>query len=149
PLGTLTSTQTLHDCKDQVCDGNGGTTTQNNDTDTPFDNETCTSDVCTNGVPSNPPVDVGTTCSESGGIECDGSGHCVECVMPSECPGTDTVCRFRTCAGGTCGFANATDGTACDANGGTCVAGECQPAFTVVRVGTGAAALTGSATDTF
>jgi hypothetical protein len=34
-----------------------------------------------------------------------------QCTVASECPGTDTDCRFRTCNGGACGFDNVAGGT--------------------------------------
>src|SRR6185503_11528005 len=51
-LGTPVATQMAGDCKKVVCDGNGGTTTQNDDMDVPNDNNACTDDVCSNGAPS-------------------------------------------------------------------------------------------------
>ena len=43
-----------------LCDGNGGNTSVADDTDKPVDGDACTSDVCTNGVPSNPDLPRGT-----------------------------------------------------------------------------------------
>src|SRR5262249_54102278 len=96
------------------------------------DSEACTQDVCTSGVPSNPPVAVGTTCSEGTGTHCDGAGKCVECVVATDCAGTDTECQQRTCTSGTCAMTFTAAGTAlatqaagdcqkvvCDGNGGT------------------------------
>src|SRR5690606_23914624 len=37
---------------------------------------------------------------------------------PEDCPGLDTTCRFRTCAAGKCGFAEAHAGTSCSEDGG-------------------------------
>src|SRR5581483_1677628 len=75
----------------------------------PVDNNACTSDVCTAGAPSNPPVASGTSCG--GGSICDGQGACVACVTAATCPGTDTECHTRTCTGGVCGVHNVTAGT--------------------------------------
>jgi len=36
------------------------------------------------------------------------------CATAQDCPGTDTVCRSRTCTDGVCGFADAPAGTATD-----------------------------------
>ena len=46
-VGTPLAAQTSSDCQKAVCDGAGATTTQNDDTDLPDDNNACTTDVCT------------------------------------------------------------------------------------------------------
>lgn len=96
--GTLVSHQVDGDCNQLVCDGHGNTVPQEDDGDLPFDNETCTTDVCTHGVASNPPVAAETACSEGTGSRCDGGGACVECLAATECPGTDTPCFTRACS---------------------------------------------------
>src|SRR5262249_48357125 len=70
-------------------------------TDKPVDNNPCTDDVCTNGVPSNPTLGDGTGCGN--GLACVG-GACTGCTAPSECPGTDDECKTRKCTAGACGF---------------------------------------------
>jgi formylglycine-generating enzyme required for sulfatase activity len=73
----------------------------------------------------------GAACTEGGGHFCDGSGACVECVSATTCPGQDTDCQSRTCAGNTCGVSFMQAGTPasiqvtgdckrkqCDGNGG-------------------------------
>src|SRR6185295_9057944 len=89
-------TQSAGDCKRSQCDGNGQTVVVNDDTDKPVDTNTCTQDVCSNGVPSNPPVAANTACSQNGGKLCNGSGTapaCVQCLAPTDCTGsTDTEC---------------------------------------------------------
>jgi hypothetical protein len=74
---TLVASQTAGDCKKNVCDGAGAQTMANDDADVPGDNKQCTSDVCTNGAPSNPNLQDGTACNESGGSVCNGQGACV------------------------------------------------------------------------
>jgi hypothetical protein len=74
--GTVVASQTAGDCKKNECDGAGSTVAVNDDTDLPVDNKTCTNDVCTSGVPSNPPVAWGTACNQGGTI-CDGNGTCI------------------------------------------------------------------------
>jgi hypothetical protein len=120
PLGTLLAIQTPADCQKNVCDGNGGTTTQNDDTDVPDDFNLCTNDVCTAGVPSNPDVSSGTACGT--GLTCDATGDCMGCSVASDCPGTDDECKTRTCTAGTCGFTFAAAGTATS----TQTAGDCK-----------------------
>lgn len=73
--GVALPQQTAGDCKEVVCNGVGGTMTQNADSDVPVDGMPCTKDVCTSGTPSNPPESPGTDCG--GGNQCDASGQCV------------------------------------------------------------------------
>ncbi|MFZ5445251.1 MAG: lamin tail domain-containing protein [Myxococcota bacterium] len=120
--GTAVTTQTAGDCQRTVCNGTGGTTQQNDNADLPIDGNQCTSDVCTVGVPSNPPVSSGATCSQNGGAVCDGSGACVQCVTAATCPGVDNECQTRTCTAGTCGFTFVASGTAVT----TQTAGDCR-----------------------
>ena len=102
--GNRTSAQTPGDCKQDECDGKGAVVSMNDDADVPVDNETCTQDVCTNGVPSNPAVTAGTVCSEGKGQLCDAAGQCVECLVANDCAGVDDECRTRTCTAGVCGL---------------------------------------------
>jgi hypothetical protein len=81
-------------------------------TDVASDNKQCTIDSCTSGVPTYTPSGAGTTCSENGGVVCNGSGTCVACTQPSHCPGADTECSTRTCVANACGVNNAPSGTA-------------------------------------
>ena len=46
-----------------------------------------------------------------------GAGGSGGCSSPTECPGVDTTCRYRTCDG-SCGMQNAPQGTVCTENGG-------------------------------
>lgn len=72
----------------------------------------------------------------SGGEGGQGGG----CSDPSECPGTDTECRTRTCEGGVCGFDDAPQGTVV----GSQVTGDCQRS---ICDGAGAISLENDATD--
>jgi hypothetical protein len=104
PSGTVVSNQTPGDCKQNRCNGVGGIVAVNFNSDVPVDGNSCTKDVCTNGVPSNPPETSGTTCNQNGGKVCNGASACVACVAASDCPGTDTECQTRTCTANVCGF---------------------------------------------
>lgn len=73
--GTKTSMQTAGDCHANECDGSGNIASVIDNTDIPVDGNPCTNDVCTAGVPSNPPVADGTACSTMGGTHCMG-GTC-------------------------------------------------------------------------
>lgn len=149
--GTVVSAQTAGDCKKNVCDGAGAVVAENDDTDVPNDDNDCTDDVCTGGVPSNPPKSSGAACGADSDLMCNGEGACVGCVDASDCSGDDTECRVRACDAGTCGFTNTPQGTpvtnqtdgdckknVCDGNGGVeteiddsdvPTAAECREAF--------------------
>lgn len=129
PNGTPVSQQTAGDCKERRCNGAGAIVSVNLDSDTPNDNNPCTKDVCAGGVPSNPPETPGTACNANGGLVCDGSGACVECVAPTTCPGSDDECKTRVCAGGKCDMSYASPETQCgDQKSFRCDgAGTCAP----------------------
>ena len=103
--------QTTGDCKRLICDGSGHANDQNDDGDLPLDNDDCTLDTCTAGVPDNPDAPDGTPCGTDG--FCDGSGTCSTkkvlgdpCTLDGECdsghcPSGDGVCCASTC-GATC-----------------------------------------------
>lgn len=125
---TPAATQTPGNCHEMRCDGAGTGTNAVDDTDVPVDANQCTDNVCTAGVPSNPSSPTGLVCTMGGGTVCDGSGACVQCNVPANCPGTDTECATRTCMTNTCGVSNASAGTACTMGGTMCDgAGNCVP----------------------
>lgn len=126
--GTVAATQLPGDCKKLVCDGAGNAVSNADNTDIPNDGNQCTSDVCFAGVPSNPPVALGTACNQNGGTACDGAGTCVQCTTPSQCPGTDTACQTRTCVANTCGFSFAPAGPVGTQTPGDCKVSSCDGA---------------------
>ncbi|MCB9628598.1 MAG: hypothetical protein H6725_14580 [Sandaracinaceae bacterium] len=113
--------QTANDCQVIECDGAGNERSVALNADVPVDGNPCTNDVCTAGVPSNPPTSVNSACNVNGGTYCDGGGQCVACNMASQC-GTNTFCQTFTCTGGTCGTAPTAVGTPLP----TQTAGDCQ-----------------------
>jgi hypothetical protein len=119
--GTPVAQPAAGDCLRSTCDGQGNSVTVADDTDLPVDGNPCTADVCASGVPSNPPLAAGTSCSLASGAaaECDGNGGCVDCQIS-----------------GTCG-------------GGTSTPPPAPPTFRVMRVGDGAAALSSAAAAVF
>lgn len=128
---TPLASQTPGDCHVVVCDGNGGTITQIDNTDKPASTD-CTTGVCTNGVPSNPPVQAGTSCP--GGV-CDASGACVGCLTASDCAGTDTECAVHTCTSGVCGMAFQPNGTpTSNQTSGDCQKNVCDGAGNVISI---------------
>ncbi|MDI1434430.1 proprotein convertase P-domain-containing protein [Polyangium sorediatum] len=98
--------QNAGDCKVIVCDGNGGTKTNNDDTDLPDDSNACTADACVMGMPANTNLPQGTTCTPAGGntpLVCNDMGQCTGCGSSADCPGVDDECRVRTCVANVCG----------------------------------------------
>jgi hypothetical protein len=96
--------QTTGDCQLLLCmDGQEQPTIDN--ADVPVDGSTCTEDLCSSGVPQNPPLAYGSPCSEGSGTVCNATGECVECNAPIDCTGLpqDDDCQQRTCTGGVCG----------------------------------------------
>ncbi|MBK8259506.1 MAG: lamin tail domain-containing protein [Polyangiaceae bacterium] len=131
--GTPVASQTAGDCKRNECNGSGGIVANNFNSDVPVDGVQCTSDVCTNGVPSNPPVAVDTPCTQNGGSFCSAAGACVQCNAATQCPGTDTECQTRTCAGNTCGFNFTAAGTpVASQTTGDCKRNECNGSGAIV-----------------
>ena len=132
--GTVRSAahQVAGDCAKATCDGAGGTGTPIVDnTDVPKDNNACTSDVCTAGVPSNPDFPARTTCGT--GDLCDGSGTCVQCLLASDCPGATTDCAAPACTAGVCGTTFQAPGTVVAAQtSGDCLDQVCDGAGNVV-----------------
>jgi hypothetical protein len=85
---------------------------------------TCTSSTC--GAANAPARAV---CTDNGGRVCDGSGTCVECVAPTDCPAQTTVCKTNACSTNTCAVAFAALGTTCSDNLGVVCdgKGDCVP----------------------
>ena len=88
------------------------------------DNNACTDDVCENDLPVSKPTAAGSACTV-GGTLCDGMGKCVECLEPTDCPGTEDACQARTCSPeGQCGKTFTAAGTVVPAQ----VAQDCKQA---------------------
>jgi hypothetical protein len=102
--GDPSPAQIAGDCKRVVCDGAGGTTIINDDTDPPSDGNDCTSDLCSGGVATHPSLPALSACA--GGL-CDGAGVCKKgfgqaCAAPGDCGSglcVDGVCCDSICAG--------------------------------------------------
>lgn len=134
PAGTVTSAQTAGDCKVNQCDGTGNVVQVDANGDVPADDGSqCTSDVCSNGAPAHPAKAIDTACNQNGGALCSAFGTCVECNAATQCPGTDTECHTRTCAGNACGQSNAAAGTLTSAQtAGDCQQSQCDGAGNIV-----------------
>ncbi|NUP11463.1 MAG: lamin tail domain-containing protein [Polyangiaceae bacterium] len=118
--GTPAEAQTAGDCIHNECDGSGNIVGVADDGDLPVDDNDCTGDLCTDGVPSNPPVGVGDPCNDNGGAHCNADGNCVECVTGAHCASTVCTDRF-TCAPASCND-GAINGNETDLN---CGGGDC------------------------
>jgi hypothetical protein len=134
--GTAAEPDAPGNCQTAVCDATGGVTSVADNTDVPSDDgNACTDEVCTSGVPSHPAKAQGTACSQNGGSICSSGGTCVQCLVVGDCPGTDTVCRQRTCdaTSHTCGHNDAAQGTAAGADApGNCRKNVCDGAGAIV-----------------
>ncbi len=109
--GARLASQNPRDCRVLVCGPDGGVVSASDDSDLPIDGNDCTDDVCTDGIPSNPPRAAGSSCARDGGTMCNGAGACVQCLAASDCPGQDSDCRVRSCQAGACGFSFVDAGT--------------------------------------
>jgi hypothetical protein len=98
------------DCNVQVC-VDGVSMKSPDDSDLPKTTTPCDQEICTGGVPSNPPLPDTVTCGVNKDQICDGSGNCVECNTPIACPGTDDDCQVRSCTGHVCGITYLPAGT--------------------------------------
>ena len=70
------------------------------------DGNDCTDDLCANDQPIDPPRPANATCSQGTATRCNGSETapaCVECIVGTDCPGTDGECHARSCTNGVCG----------------------------------------------
>lgn len=102
--GDASPPQLAADCLVNVCDGAGGITSQNDDQDKPEDNNDCTLDLCTQGVPSHVNQPALASCALG---QCDGAGVCklavgLGCLIDSDCAGgmcVDGFCCDSLCAG--------------------------------------------------
>jgi len=75
--------QVKGDCKELVCDGQGKAVGIANKTDSPpEDDNPCADEVCQDGEPAFPPVDVGMPCGT--GSVCNGHGRCGDCLPQAQ-----------------------------------------------------------------
>ncbi len=122
-LPTPGFTEPVGDCKIHICSA-GVDAPLNDDADTADDMNSCTFDVCMNGVGSHPGVSMGTPCMVGQPEVCNGQGTCVECNVPADCVKlpTDDDCQTRTCTNNKCGQDFAAAGTPIS----TQIAGDCK-----------------------
>jgi hypothetical protein len=99
--------QKLGDCQQLQCNGAGLVKSAAFDTDVPVDSNDCTADVCSSGIPANPPLQLDTVCAKG---FCDGAASCVQCNHAAQCPNPPS-CVTATCNNNTCGTSNVAAGT--------------------------------------
>ncbi|MBL9026532.1 MAG: lamin tail domain-containing protein [Myxococcales bacterium] len=140
--GTVLAQQAEGDCKQDECDGSGGVTSVNLDTDVPpEDGDVCTTSACDMGNPMQAAVMDGTPCSDANACTqtdtcqagfCTGSNPVV-CTALDQCH-VAGICDPQN---GSCSNPNAPDGTGCDdgddcTQTDTCQTGACSGANPVV-----------------
>src|SRR5476649_2460474 len=105
-----------------ACGGGGSAASHcvNPATDCPATGTTCISAICSPaGECATVNATSGNACSTSGGHVCNGTGSCVACVAPTDCPATGTACASAVCSSaGACATVNAVSGSACATSGG-------------------------------
>jgi hypothetical protein len=135
------------DCHDVVCDGEGGVTSRLLDeNNVPVFENQCLAGTCDKaGVAGTEPLSAGAPCRLAGGGKvCDGSGHCVQCLLQSDCaPGLhcqrDHTCGTTPCTDVACGggcmlcdlggrcLANSDcKSNACDTAAESCISDSCK-----------------------
>jgi plastocyanin len=92
---TPTTTQTMANCKLDVCDGMGAIISVDDNADIEDDNNSCTDDVCNAGTPEHAQLPAGTMCTDSGGTVCSTAGVCVPCNLGTDCAGG--ICVNNQC----------------------------------------------------
>lgn len=100
--GTVTTDQMAGDCIENQCDGAGNIVGVIDNGDLPNDDNDCTDDLCTDGIPSNDPVAVHSSCTGAGGAKvCNAAAECVECTLPGDCTSGSCTDEF-SCAPASC-----------------------------------------------
>jgi plastocyanin len=118
------------DCHKSVCDGEGGYSSTQDETDAPGPSGPCVVSFCDGTSPTEVPEAAGTRCKDGErGAVCDGEGQCVECVADTDCAGG--ICGARNTCVGCEVSSDCAGGGLCDA--GTCVIlpNDCDPATAI------------------
>jgi hypothetical protein len=102
-VNTPGAVQKSGDCRVQIC-ADGKDTDSADDSDLPVTATDCDDEICTAGVPSNPSRVVDVSCGPNQVKFCNGTGACVDCNSPVQCPGLDNDCQMRTCDAHVCGI---------------------------------------------
>jgi hypothetical protein len=145
PTNTPVAAQTLHDCLQTVCDGNGNMTSIPDDTDSPLDDgNPCTGEACSAGAQVHPVSPDGAACAD--GDACTQTDTCQAGVCtganPVVCSALDQCHAVGACDPQT-GASSSPDqpnGFACDdgdncTDAGACQSGVCQPGTPICVAG--------------
>jgi hypothetical protein len=127
--GAPVTSQTLGDCNENQCTGNGSVEPVADDTDPDDDGNACTADSCNAGVKVHSPAAAGAPCGVQ--LKCDGAGSCVGCVTGADCGTPANDCLVAICTEGTCTLGVKQDGVGCDDKNActqtdACQAGRCS-----------------------
>lgn len=129
PAGTVLLQQTAGDCVRAECDGQGATIPVPDGGDLPDDDNACTTDSCDGATPVHEPLAKDTSCGPN--LVCSGGPNsvCQGCNAPTDCPGSETECKARTCEAGTCGMTyEADDKVIAAQTAGDCLEQRCDGA---------------------
>lgn len=131
PAGNPSPWQVEGDCRSFVCNGEGNATQVPDAGDVLDDGNDCTVDACNGLSPTNTSKGVGASCAQDGGLHCNATAECVECLGDTQC--STGFCLAGRCVPLTCENAMLDVGeTGVDCGGdcgATCEAGEgCQAA---------------------
>lgn len=131
PAGTAPATQPIGDCLQLECDGAGAIVSAPDVEDAPSDQD-CTFFTCSAaGEVETTYAPAGTSCGVE--LTCNGSGTCVGCVEPADCPSTD--CEEATCVAEQCGLAPRAMGTVVPGDAAqNCMKTVCDGIGTVITV---------------
>jgi hypothetical protein len=120
-------TQKANDCKKNVCGADGKPMPVNDPTDLPpDDNNACTDQTCTAGMPTFPPVPAGTACMNG---TCDDKGNCFQCNKDMDCKGLTAKCDVpnHSCSACDDGMKNGKEtGLDCGGDCKACVGDPCK-----------------------
>lgn len=126
---TILTAQVPGDCRVRQCDGAGSVIESNDDGDLPDDDNECTEDLCSAGLPVHPSVPPGTPlatqvtgdCREA---LCDGAGAVVFADRDGDVPNDHNECTNDLCAAGVASHTPVAAGEVCSlADGGYCDGG--------------------------
>ena len=141
----------------KLCDASGACVQclSNADCDTSHDNACgktqCLSGACTLVAENAGTVVADNTLGDCHSNQCDGLGNISPIVDDNDLPANSSECVVAACMGGVSSLTNRPHGYSCTQNGGrTCDgAGSCLLTVSIVRVGTGVAALDSTSTASF
>jgi hypothetical protein len=138
-----------------ICDGSGDCVSCIDATDCGGTSTTCHTITCLSGACGSHDAAPGTVVLSAAGdchqSQCDGAGNTSSVIDDTDVPADDgSDCTSEICTLGVASHPAKAQGTACTSNGGVLCDGAsaCTQTFTLVHVGTGAAALASTTTAT-